>query len=226
MRADAGFEVTVPHPLSGGAQVLRVDRRLLGSLLRVPLYVPSLAAVLPFALAEAGGGDFAALVALSTAVGTRMTENFAVGMHFAVICAEDLPRVTAARRAEAAATRFGTHFVDLYAGACPAVATRPVPDAFYDISRVEVPVLLLSGGLDPATPPRHGATVAHRLGRARHVVAPNLGHGITGQSCAPRLVTRFIRDGDFGDLDFACLEQLPAARFFAPIESEPARGAR
>jgi len=225
-RADAGFEITVPHPLSGGAQVLRVDRRLLGSLLRVPLYVPSLAAVLPFALAEAGGGDFAALVALSTAVGTRMTENFAVGMHFAVICAEDLPRVTAARRAEAAATRFGTHFVDLYAGACPAVATRPVPDAFYDIGRVDVPVLLLSGGLDPATPPRHGATVAQRLGRARHVVAPNLGHGITGQSCAPRLVTRFIRDGDFGDLDFACLEQLPAARFFAPIESEPARGAR
>jgi hypothetical protein len=91
---------------------------------------------------------------------------------------------------------------------------------------VEVPVLLLSGGLDPATPPRHGATVAQRLGRARHVVAPILGHGITGQSCAPRLVTRFIRDGDFGDLDFACLEQLPAARFFAPIESEPARGAR
>jgi len=225
-RADAGFEVTVPHPLSGGAQVLRVDRRLLGSLLRVPLYVPSLAAVLPFALAEAGGGDFAALVALSTAVGTRMTENFAVGMHFAVICAEDLPRVTAARRAEAAATRFGTHFVDLYAGACPAVATRPVPDAFYDIGRVDVPVLVLSGGLDPATPPRHGATVAERMGRARHVVAPNLGHGITGQSCAPRLVTRFIRDGDFGDLDFACLEQLPAARFFAPIESDAARGAR
>jgi pimeloyl-ACP methyl ester carboxylesterase len=206
--------------------VLRVDRRLLGSLLRVPLYVPSLAAVLPFALAEAGGGDFAALVALSTAVGTRMTENFAVGMHFAVICAEDLPRVTAARRTEAAATRFGTHFVDLYAGACPAVATRPVPDAFYDIGRVDVPVLVLSGGLDPATPPRHGAAVAERLGRARHVVAPSLGHGITGQSCAPRLVTRFIREGDFGDLDFACLEQLPAARFFAPIESDAARGAR
>jgi pimeloyl-ACP methyl ester carboxylesterase len=101
-----------------------------------------------------------------------------------------------------------------------------VPDAFYDIGRVDVPVLVLSGGLDPATPPRHGATVAERLGRARHVVATNLGHGISGQSCAPRLITRFIRDGDFRDLDFACLEQLPAARFFAPIEPDTVRGVR
>ncbi len=93
-RADRGIDVSVPHPLTGEAQTLRVDRRLLASLLRAPLYAPSLAAVLPFALAEAGGGDFAALVALSAAVGARTNENFALGMHFAVICAEDMPRVT------------------------------------------------------------------------------------------------------------------------------------
>jgi pimeloyl-ACP methyl ester carboxylesterase len=225
-QASAGFDVTVRHPLSGESQTLRVDRRLLSSLLRVPLYVPSLAAVLPYALAEAGTGDFGALVALSAAVGTRMNENVAVGMHFAVICAEDMPRVTPARRAEASATRFGTAFADLYTDACAAVATRPVPDAFYEIDKVDVPVLVLSGGLDPATPPRHGAAVADRLGHARHVVAPNLGHGISAQSCAPRLITRFIRDGAFAGLDFSCLEQLPAARFFAPIDAIAADGPR
>ena len=225
-RADAGFDVTVPHPLSGEAQTLRVERPLLSSLLRVPLYVPSLAAVLPHALAEVGRGDFAALVALSAAVGTRMNENIAVGMHFAVVCAEDMPRMTPARRAAAAATRFGTAFADLYTDACAAVATRPVPDAFYEIGKVDVPVLVLSGGLDPATPPRHGAAVADRLGHAHHVVAPNLGHGISAQSCAPRLVTRFIRDGSFAGLDFTCLEQLPAARFFEPVVAVAAGGTR
>ena len=218
-RSAVGFDVTLPHPLSGERQTLRVDRHLLSSLLRSPLYVPSLAAMLPFALAEASDGDFAALVALAAAIGTRMNENFAVGMHFAVVCAEDMPRVNAARRAEAAATRFGSTFADLYTDACTAVATRPVPAAFYEVGTVDVPVLVLSGGLDPATPPRHGAAVAERLGNARHVVAPNVGHGVSAQACAPRLVTRFIREATFAGLDSTCLERLPAARFFAPIEA-------
>ena len=83
-------------------------------------------------------------------------------------------------------------------------------------------MLVLSGGLDPATPPRHGAAVAERLGNARHVVSPYLGHGLSGQACAPRLITRFVREGDFVNLDADCLEKLPAASFFEPIEAAPA----
>lgn len=218
-RADSGFEITVADPLSGRPQTLQVDRRLLASLLRVPLYVPALGAVLPQALAAAAGGDFNGLVALSVAVSGRVSENFALGMHFAVICAEDLPRVGPKHRDAAAATRFGTTFADLYADACTAIATRPVPEGFYQVLRADVPVLVLSGGLDPATPPRHGASVSERLGNARHIVSPHLGHGLSGQGCAPRLVTRFVREGDFANLDATCLEKLPAASFFEPIEA-------
>jgi pimeloyl-ACP methyl ester carboxylesterase len=219
-RADTGFEVDVRHPLNGHKQTLRVDRRLLASLLRVPLYVPTLGAVLPYALAGAAGGDFDALVTLSFAVSGRARENLALGMHFAVICAEDLPRLGAAESAVIASTRFGSTFADLYRDACAAVATRPVPAAFYEVPRSEAPVLVLSGGLDPATPARHGAAVAARLGNARHVVAPYLGHGLSAQACAPRLITRFIRSGAFDDLDTACLEKLPASTFFEPIQPD------
>jgi pimeloyl-ACP methyl ester carboxylesterase len=225
-RADSGFEITVSDPLSGQPQTLQVDRRLLASLLRVPLYVPALGAVLPQALAAAGGGDFSALVALTVAVSGRVSENFALGMHFAVICAEDLPRLGETHRRAAAATRFGTAFTDLYSEACAAIATRSVPEGFYQVPRAEVPVLVLSGGLDPATPPRHGASVAERLGNARHVVSPHLGHGLSGQACGPRLITRFVREGDFTNLDADCLEKLPAASFFEPIEVPPAKAPR
>jgi pimeloyl-ACP methyl ester carboxylesterase len=217
-RARDGFDIVVAHPLTGAPQTLRVDRRLLASLLRVPLYVPALGAVLPQALAQAAGGDFSALVALSAAVSGRVNENFALGMHFAVICAEDLPLLTPARREQAARTRFGAVFAELYTEACQPLATRPVPDAFHAVPRSEVPVLVLSGGLDPATPPRHGADVAARLGRALHVVAPGLGHGVSGQGCAARLITRFVRAGDFTGLDTECLQKLPPASFFEPVE--------
>ncbi len=225
-RADTGFEITVADPLTGRPQTLQVDRPLLASLLRVPLYLPTLGAVLPQALAAAGGGDFTALVALTVAVSGRVSENFALGMHFAVICAEDLPRLGPTHRKVAAATRFGTTFADMYADACTAIATRPVPEGFYQVPRSEVPVLILSGGLDPATPPRHGSSVAERLGNARHVVSPHLGHGLSGQACAPRLITRFIRAGDFVELDAACLEKLPPASFFEPIEAPSSKKAQ
>jgi pimeloyl-ACP methyl ester carboxylesterase len=88
-----------------------------------------------------------------------------------------------------------------------------VPAAFYDIAPADVPVLILSGGADPATPPRHGEAVARRLPRALHLVAPNLGHGVSGQGCAPELLTRFIRQADFEGIDAACLERLPPPTF-------------
>jgi pimeloyl-ACP methyl ester carboxylesterase len=222
--AERGIDVRIPHPLTGAIESLRLDRPMVASLLRVPLYSPSLAAVLPYALAQAGGGDYTPLVALSAAISGRLNENFAVGMHFAVICAEDMPRVDDAARAAATQTRFGTAFIDLYEQACRDVPTRPVADGFYQVPPAKAPVLLLSGGLDPATPPRHGDSVAARLGNARHIVAPNLGHGVSGHGCAPTLIADFVRDASFQQLDEGCLTRIPSPSFFAAIESKAAAG--
>lgn len=223
--AEKGVEVRLPHPMTGAVESLRLDRRIVASLLRVPLYAPSLAAVLPYALAEATTGDYTALIALSAAIAGNVNENFAVGMHFAVVCAEDVPRIDADARTRAAATRFGAAFIDLYQQACKGVPTRAVPDAFYQIPASKMPVLLLSGGLDPATPPRHGQAVAHRLGNARHVVAPNLGHGVSAQGCAPTMIARFVREASFDRLEVDCLTRIPAPSFFAAIDpaAAPAR---
>jgi pimeloyl-ACP methyl ester carboxylesterase len=216
-RADLGIEARVPHPLTGLPETIRIDHRVLSSLLRVPLYSPQLSAVLPYALAQATDGDFTPLVALSAAVASGINENFAAGMHFAVVCAEDMPRVDAAQRAQVAATRFGDAFLDVYERACKGVASRPVPPGFYGIPASRTPVLVLSGGLDPATPPRHGARVTEQLGNARHIVSPYLGHIVSTSGCAPTQMARFIRDAGFDKVDAACLTRLPAATFFEPI---------
>jgi hypothetical protein len=49
-------------------------------------------------------------------------------------------------------------------------------------------VVPASGGVDPATPPRHGEQVARTLPRVLHLVAPYLGHGVTLHGCAPELI--------------------------------------
>jgi pimeloyl-ACP methyl ester carboxylesterase len=216
----AGLKATVAHPLTGRPEELRLEPATLASVLRVPLYSPPLAALLPYALAEAGRDNLTPLLAVAASLTASVAENIAEGMHFAVVCAEDLPRVDAAARAAVAATRFGASFIRVYDEACAAVPTREVPAAFYRLSDADAPVLILSGGADPATPPRHGERVARELKRATHVVAPNLAHGVSMHGCGPELVAGFIRQAGTAGLDLDCLSKLPAPKFFAPPTGE------
>ena len=59
------------------------------------------------------------------------------------------------------------------------------------------PTWLLSGSLDPVTPPRHGQRVAQALGPlARHITVPNVGHGTLALPCLRDAVARFITTDD------------------------------
>jgi hypothetical protein len=70
-----------------------------------------------------------------------------------------------------------------------------VPAGLLHAAAAPAATLLLSGGIDPATPPRHGARVAQALGpKARHVVVPNAGHGLLAlAACATRCSASSMR---------------------------------
>jgi pimeloyl-ACP methyl ester carboxylesterase len=208
--------VSLTDPVTGRVEQLPFTRESMLAALRTPLYAPQLAVMLPYAIDRASSNDFSAFAAMLTALGSNESMHLAWGMHFAVICAEDMPRIDASDRAAAAATRFGTGFVDLYEQACKQVPHEPAPAEFYVLPKAEAPVLLLSGGADPATPPRHAASVAKALPNSRHLIAPNLGHGVTAQGCGQELVARFVRQATFEGIDGKCLERLPAPPFFRP----------
>lgn len=217
--------VSVSDPLTGQAQSFTLTRELLLGAVRAPLYVPTLAAALPAAIHAASQGRFEALAALAGALSRRGGPRLFTGMHFAVICAEDAPRLSAA---SVAATRdFGDGLAPLYAQACATWPRASVPEAFYKIGPAATPVLLLSGGIDPATPPRHAARVAQALGaKARHVVVPNAGHGLLGSGCVPDLLYRFIDAADDAQalaLDTACITTIPRPGAFVPAAPEATR---
>jgi pimeloyl-ACP methyl ester carboxylesterase len=220
-RADrAAPKVEIADPLTGVRETVALDQRLVSAALRMPLYAPQLSSVLPHAVLMAAAGEYTPLITLAGALASNVAENFAEGMHYAVICAEDLPRMDRALRDAALRTRFGAAFAQTYDDVCRYVDVRAVPSQFYSIPEADVPVLILSGGADPATPPRHGEAVAKRLRQALHLVAPNLGHGVSLQGCAPELVTKFIRQAGFDGIDGACLAKLPAATFFQPPRAQ------
>ncbi|MBW8846702.1 MAG: alpha/beta hydrolase, partial [Burkholderiales bacterium] len=147
--------VTVQQPLTGVPEHFTVDRELLLRSVRPPLYQPALAAALPAAIhAAATEGRFEGLFGLSTAFGGGAKLRLAMGMHFSVMCAEDVPRL--AQSGDTPGVDFGRVDAELYTRVCKNWPRGDVPADFYKIPPAPSPVLVMSGGADPATPPRHG----------------------------------------------------------------------
>ncbi len=216
--------VTLAHPLTGRSEPIELTRETLLGLVRGPLYVPMLAAALPSAIGEATRGRFEPLASVALAVAGRRGTQMAAGMHFAVVCAEDFPRV--AQSADPPGVDFGGAFAALYDQACPTIARGAVPEAFYTVPPAPAATLVLSGGLDPVTPPRHGERVAQALGaKAKHVVVPNAGHGVMGIGCMRDVLYRFVdaaTDDEALKVDASCVTAIPRPPMFAPVELKAA----
>jgi pimeloyl-ACP methyl ester carboxylesterase len=180
-----------------------------------------MAAGLPAAIHAAAQGDFSGLVGLSGAVGgSKKSGRLAMGMHFSVVCAEDAPRMELG--AHASAEDFSTVDADLYASVCKFWPRGTVPDAFYSVPTAQSPVLVLSGGADPVTPPRHGERITQSLGaKAQHIVVPEAGHGVMGLGCMRDVVFRFVTaDTDAQALpqDASCAIKVPRPGVFLPVQ--------
>ena len=212
-------QVTAPHPLTGQPETFTLTREMLLAAARGPLYTPALAAALPAAISEAAQGRYDGIVGLGAILASRKGMKLAMGMHVSVVCAEDVPRL--AESSDKAGADFGTEFAAMYSRMCSAWPRGEVPAAFYSVGTSRAPVLLLSGGVDPATPPRHGERVARALGpMAQHVVVPNAGHGVMAIGCARDVVYRFIDAADDRDataVDASCVKAIPRPPAFAPI---------
>ncbi|MCW5664958.1 MAG: alpha/beta fold hydrolase [Piscinibacter sp.] len=211
-------ELSLADPRSGRPGRVTLTREALLGAVRGPLYAPALAAGLPAAIGAAAGGRFEPLAALAGVLAPRGATQVYGGMHFSVVCAEDLPPRAAG--AEPPARDFGRGLLPLYERACADWPRAAVPEAFYRLPPAASPVLMFSGGLDPATPPRHARRVAAALGpQARSLVVGHAGHGVLGIGCAPDLLTRFIdsaEDAAALALDAACLAAIPRPPAFVP----------
>lgn len=210
--------VTIAHPLTGEPEKLTLTREMVLGTVRGPLYLPALAAALPHAISEASRGRFEPLVGVNALFGGRKGMQLAMGMHFAVVCAEDHPRLAAS---PVPTGDFGGSFGRLYQRVCENWPRGTPPAGFYTMGASASPTLLLSGGIDPVTPPRHGERATQALGaNARHVVVPHAGHGVMGIGCMRDVMFRFIdaaSDDEALSVDAGCVKNIPRPPAFLPV---------
>lgn len=211
----APAKTKVANPVNGALEDVTVDRRDFVTTLRGLLYLPEAASLMPLTIDRAAKGDFTPFVAESHGLVGGFSKTIANGMFYSVICAEDAPRVRPEEIDAATRDTFlGRTVADQMLHICSFWPRGTLPPGYAEPVRSEAPTLLLSGELDPVTPPEHAAQVAKTLPHSLHLVIPGVGHGATEIGCVAKVVADFIDAGKVEGLDTSCTRRLTRPPFF------------
>jgi pimeloyl-ACP methyl ester carboxylesterase len=212
------------NPHSRREEKISLTAATVQSMVRQTLYVPALAAALPYALHEAIQGRITPLLGLSRQIGGgSKAMKIAEAMHFSVICSEDGPLMSAATSTKERESK--EPMAQLYQQVCAKWPKSTVDPQFYQVSNLKSgAALVLSGGADPVTPPVHGQRVAQALGPlALHIVVPNVSHGVMSLGCMPDIVFQFLNVKDSANvlkLDAKCAIDIPPPMFYFPAQTK------
>jgi len=208
--------VDLTDPVTGRRQLVDFGSAELAGAIRLLAYSANSIATIPLLIHEAANGNFEPLAAQFHMIATSMAEALAMGMHNAVMCSEDAPfydrdaiDVDALK-----ASYIGIMQLDAIEAMCSLWPAGPVDPDFRDPLATDVPVLLLSGEVDPITPPRYAALAMVDLGHARHLTGRQQGHGQAGIGCVPRLIGKFVAEASVDDLDDTCMQRSFVMPFF------------
>jgi pimeloyl-ACP methyl ester carboxylesterase len=142
-------------------------------------------------------------------------------MHLAVVCSDDPVRSADELVLDGVRTRYATlvgrQFADGYVRSCDILRVPSLPDSTDVDITASIPTLILSGGLDVATPTYRSEIVARSLPRSRLVVFPAGTHVQLGaiNLCAAQITVAFVRNPS-GALPLKCVEETPFPGFVLP----------
>jgi pimeloyl-ACP methyl ester carboxylesterase len=206
--AQRARRITLPDPRTAESRELDFGARHLAVVLRLSSYSSAQAALLPLVLHEAAVRENARpLASLYLQIVAGLAGSMAEGMHNTVVCTEDLPFVDTASldRPAIAKTYLGEEMLQFLQGLCSVWPAGRIDADFHDALQSDVPVLLLSGSLDPVTPAANAERARKEFSRSRHLQLEGEGHGQLGVYCMDKLLADFLRDADPARLDAGCL---------------------
>lgn len=169
---------------------------------------------LPLLLHSAANGDFSKIAAVMKQLLPALYGALPVGMYLSVVCSEDAPFITDAQREEMRGA-FGAAGDDI-AESCAGWPRGPVARELSDLRPLNIPTLVVTGEVDPATPEESGAAAMNQLTRGTHILATATAHGPMFPGCVRDAVTRFVQGGGSAQLDLTCARELQWPPFVVP----------
>ena len=204
-RFDTGPVKTTVTPTGGTPMAVTMSRGDFGYGVRGILYAATAATTMPDVIGRAAAsGDVSAFAQAYWSRQMSFNQSIAYGMHWSVLCAEDIPFATDKEIATATAgTYIGSYIMDEYRAACALWPRANIAKDFKTPVADRVPTLLVSGYFDPVTPPQFADRIALSLPLARTIVSPNSAHG-SASGCPRAAVLHLMINGTFDGMPEAC----------------------
>lgn len=213
--------VSVPNPANGQPVEVALDGSGFADALRVMLYGIDRQRRVPLLLSRALRGDYRPFAAAGLESNRGFSKSIRTGLLLSFTCAEDTWRIRPEEvERESAGSFLGTLRVRAQMAACSVWPKGKVPAGFYAPPVSRVPVLLVSGLLDPVTPPEWGEVARRRFPNALHAVVPGGTHTPTN-ACVESMARKLFATGSVKGLDTGCLAREPIPPFALP-EKAPA----
>jgi len=228
---DGPVSVTLENPVTGAPETVSLARGVFATGVRALLYSPERAASLPLLLEAAAAGDFEIMVLFLAVYTKSLDEGLADGMYLSVTCAEDVPFIDVEKWTRASKHTFlGDYRIRVQKRGCDLWPRGEIPDTFREPLVSDVPILIVSGALDPVTPPRWAEQIAEGLKNGRHIRFAYAAHG--GDAifpCYDEMLDAFFERGSAESLDDACVAEVkrpPFATDLAEVRKQHEERAR
>jgi pimeloyl-ACP methyl ester carboxylesterase len=204
------------HPAIKTAQQVNLSRGAFGERLRLMLYNHNTARLIPLLIHQAAAGDWTAFAKIALAR-DAVGSGVALGMYLSVTCSESVPLITEHDIVRETQTTFlGEYRTRRHQQACRGWRQGEISPEYYQPAKSEVPVLMLSGEIDPATPPEYGETASRFLLNSRQIVLRRTPHDYQSD-CATQLAVEFIHKGSAKDLNTSCADHIRRPRFLTEL---------
>ncbi len=197
--------VLVDHPVTEERVLVNLDRTSFTEALRTMMYSYGRNRQVPYLIHQAFLGDYEPFATIGIQSSRNIRRSLALGMLLCVTCGEDISRVSDEEIVRfTQGTFLGENRIRQQMAVCEFWPKSNIPDNFGDPVHVDVPILLLSGTMDPVTPPIWGIEAASHLPNGRHLVVEGA-HGVGGD-CIRLIEKQFLESGTVENLDISCTD--------------------
>jgi pimeloyl-ACP methyl ester carboxylesterase len=201
------LSIVTEHPETGEQESISFSRGVFVDGVRRMLYQAQGWQRVASIIHAAAEGEFSQFIERRYHTRNAVMQSLSLGMLLTISCTESVPfvdddtieRITAG-------TSLGDHRARTIKKACEEWPAGTLPSNWSEPVAADTPVLIISGAVDPATPPWVAAEAAAFLPNALHLAVPNRSHAPTNFACENGVIQAFIDSGTAVGLDIDCLE--------------------
>ncbi|MGI1678418.1 MAG: alpha/beta hydrolase [Cellvibrionaceae bacterium] len=219
-------KISIRHPSTQKDIEVFLNGEILASYLRLALYSREMSSVVPWMISAMDKKDYRALSVLLASSENSMG-GMSVGMQYTILCAEDVSQVSnedsiqVASYKDSSESLLQLNLIEPMEDVCQFWPKGKLPENYLSPVESDLPTLIVSGELDPVTPPYWGDKAAETLSNSQHIVVPGTHHGGSFSGCVPDIINDFINSASLEAVDDSCVEKIkPLAPFISAAGPE------